>query len=287
MQMERLDECLSMTNRLSPVAVLTETDWHLVRLHGHVEVVVGVTVLRVPDNPGYRWGNCLHLPAPPRVDELQDLVELSRELFGDQPESRHVMLRWDGEGIDADLVAAAKDRQMQADSGRVMHAVDLLEVSAPGVSVRPLDLGREWADIVELNIACDPEEPDGLADYMAFKQGLRRAWQAWAATGDALWWGAFIDGTLVGQAGLVCCPGGRGRFQSIETHPDYRGRGVCSSLVSTMGRHAIDALGCQTLWMGVNPKGQAQHLYAKLGFEFGGLQNSLALIEPMRVPERA
>lgn len=272
---------------LSPVAVLTQTDWHLVRLHGHVEVVNGVTVLRVPDNPNYRWGNCLHLSAAPTLDELHDLVELARDIFGDQPEIRHVLLRWDGERIEADFAAAAKDRKMGVDSGRVMHAVDLVDVSAQGVSIRPLDLARQWEDIIALNIACDPEEPDGLADYMAFKQGLRRAWQAWAATGDAIWWGAFIDDTLVGQAGMVCCPGRRGRFQSVETHPDYRGRGVCSSLVSTMGRHAVAVLGCETLWMGVNPDGLAQHLYAKLGFEFGAWQNSLILRDPGSVSDGA
>jgi ribosomal protein S18 acetylase RimI-like enzyme len=267
-----------MTPLLSPVAVLTETDRHLVRLHGHVEMVGGVTVHRVPDNPGYRWGNCLHLPAAPALHELQDLVELARKIFGNQPESRHVMLRWDGVRIDAALAAAAQDQKMEVDSGRVMHALTLKDVSAQSVSIRPLDISSEWSDIVGLNIACDPEEPGGLADYLAFKQGQRRAWQAWAAAGAAVWWGAFIDDRLVGQAGLVCCPGGRGRFQSVETHPDYRGRGVCSSLVSTIGRHATEELGCESLWMGVNPEGLAQYLYAKLGFEFGAWQNSLVLL---------
>ena len=77
-------------------AILTETDLHLVRLHGCVEVVDGITVSRVPDNPGYRWGNCLHLPTPPAASELENLVQLARDTFEDQPEGDHVRHRWDG-----------------------------------------------------------------------------------------------------------------------------------------------------------------------------------------------
>ncbi|MBM43458.1 MAG: hypothetical protein CMJ36_00375 [Phycisphaerae bacterium] len=257
---------------------LTETDLHLVRLHGRVEVVDGITVVRVPDNPGYRWGNCLHLASPPAASELQNLIQLARDTFEDQPESSHVMLRWDGEPVDPDLEARALELGMQVDAGQVMHATALQPVEAEGVSIRPLHIEDDWEDIVALNIACDPEEIDGVADYIAFKEGLRRAWQAWVATGSATWWGAFIEGRLVGQAGMVCCPEQRGRFQSVETHPEFRRRGVCSMLVSTIGNHAMSELGCTTLLLGVNPKGLALHIYAKLGFTLGQWQNSLVLL---------
>jgi GNAT superfamily N-acetyltransferase len=257
--------------------ILTETDLHLVRLHGRVEELDGITVVRVPDNPGYRWGNCLYLPAPPAPDELVDLIQLSRTVFADQSLSTHVMLRWDGAPVPAELAAHAETLGMRMDSGQVMRASCMDSVQDSGVEIRPIDMELNWADIVALNIACDPEEIGGVPDYIAFKEGLRRAWQAWVQSGDAIWWGAFIDDRLVGQAGMVHCPGNRGRYQSIETHPEFRRRGVCSSLVSVMGNLALQEEWCDTLLLGVNPAGLAVHLYDRLGFTLGNWQNGLVI----------
>jgi ribosomal protein S18 acetylase RimI-like enzyme len=261
-----------------PHHALTETDHHLVRLHGTVDQVDGITVVRVPDNPGYRWGNCIHLPDAPHPNELEGFLQLARDLFIDQPQSTHAQVRWDGDFISEELAALAEAKGLQHDSGQAMHADALVEVEVDDIEIRPMDMEDEWKDIVELNIACDPEEIDGVADYIEFKQGLRRAWRAWEQTGDATWWGAFIDERLVGQAGMVRCPGGRGRFQSVETHPEFRRRGVCSTLTSQMGNHALRELDCDTLLLGVNHLGLAIHAYRRLGFTTGQWQNGLAIV---------
>ncbi|MDG2200830.1 MAG: GNAT family N-acetyltransferase [Phycisphaerales bacterium] len=261
-----------------PHRALTETDLHLIRLHGHVEEIDGITVARIPDNPGYRWGNSLHLPAPPCEQDLDTLIAMSREVFSDQPETRHVMLRWDGAAITDGLAAHAATLGMSVDSGQVMHADMMEAVHGPDLEIRPMTMQAHREEIVALNIACDPEEIDGVDDYIEFKEGLRRAWLAWEHSGDATWWGAFIDGRLVGQAGMVRCPGGRGRFQSVETHPDFRRRSVCTTLVSTMGNHALAQPWCDTLLLGVDPLGLAIHIYDRLGFRLGQWQVGLVIL---------
>ena len=257
---------------------LTQTDLHLTSMHGHVEVIDGMTIARVPDNPGYRWGNCLHLPHAPTADSLDDYIQRARDLFADQPQSTHVQLRWDGDAIEDDLKEHAATKGLRYENGRAMHATELTHVQIPGIEIRPLDIEHSWDDIVALNIACDPEEIDGTPDYVAFKQGLRRAWQAWAATGTTRWWGAFINGQLVGQAGMVQCPNQRGRYQSVETHPDARRQGVCPALVSHIGNHALQEEGCTQLLLGANPNGLAVHIYARLGFETRRWQHGLMLL---------
>jgi RimJ/RimL family protein N-acetyltransferase len=257
--------------------ILTETDLHLVRLHGRVEVIEGITVVRVPDNPGYRWGNCLYLPAPPAPDELEDLIQLSRTVFADQPSSTHVMLRWDGAPVPTELAAHAETLGMRVDSGQVMRTSNLDRAQVSGIEIRPLDMELDWEDIIACNIACDPEEIAGAPDYIAFKEGLRRAWRAWVQSGDGLWWGAFIDDRLVGQAGMVHCPNNRGRYQSVETHPEFRRLGVCTSLVSVMGNLALQKAWCDTLLLGINPEEVAVHVYDRLGFTLGNWQNGMVL----------
>ena len=151
---------------------LTQTDLHLTRMHGHVEIIDDMTIARVPDNPGYRWGNCLHLPHAPTADTLDDCIQRARDLFADQPQSTHVQLRWDGDAIEDDLKEHAATKGLRYENGRAMHATELTHVQIPGIEIRPLDIEHSWDDIVALNIACDPEEIDGTPDYVAFKQGL-------------------------------------------------------------------------------------------------------------------
>jgi len=259
-----------------PHRALTETDHHLVRLHGSVERIDDVIVTRVPDNPGYRWGNCIHLPSEPSADELERFIERARDLFSDQPESTHAQIRWDGEFIPDALLQRATELGLKHDCGQVMHADAMTIVEIDGIEIRPLDMERDWEHIVELNIACDPEELEGTPDYVAFKQGLRRAWRAWERSGDAVWWGAFIDDRLAGQAGMGRCPGRRGRYQSVETRPEFRRRGVCPALVSHMGDHALRELDCELLLLGANHLGLAIHIYRRLGFVAGRWQHALS-----------
>lgn len=42
---------------------------------------------------------------------------------------------------------------------------------------------------------------------------------------------------------------GVGRFQSVETHPDYRRRGICGTLVYRAARCGFERLGAKTLVM--------------------------------------
>ncbi len=52
-----------------------------------------------------------------------------------------------------------------------------------------------------------------------------------------------------------------------------------------MGRHAVVVWDAKPYGLVVNPGGLAQHLYAKLGFEFGAWQNSLVLRDPGSVSD--
>ncbi|MFT5686165.1 MAG: GNAT superfamily N-acetyltransferase [Myxococcota bacterium] len=140
--------------------------------------------------------------------------------------------------------------------------------------IRRLDMTAERAAIIALNRTCDPAELGGDADYVAFKEGRRRAWWRWAEAGVGAWWGAFEGECLIAQCGMVSCPEGRGRFQSVETHPDHRRRGACSALIAAVGQDAL-ARGCQTVHLAADGDGPARALYRRLGFVEDGWQYSI------------
>ena len=107
---------------------------------------------------------------------------------------------------------------------------------------------------------------------------MRQEWWTWHSLGAARWWGAFLDGELVGQCGMVLCPNGLGRFQAVETHPDHRRQGVGSKLVTTVGHEARTNGGCRSVILGADPKGPALNLYRTLGLRDGATQHGLVLV---------
>jgi predicted GNAT family acetyltransferase len=74
------------------------------------------------------------------------------------------------------------------------------------------------------------------------------------------------DGGLVTQLGLVTASPGLARFQSVETHPDVRGRGLAGTLVHHASRYGFGGLGAQTLVMVADPEYVAIRVYRSVGF---------------------
>jgi GNAT superfamily N-acetyltransferase len=230
--------------------------------------------IQTPDNPGYFHGNYLLLPEPPSADTLPAWIRRSRSLA---PDRHHVCLRWDGPACDTTTQQVATTLGMTDDSGISMTATAIAAPPRADLMVRPLDPVTERPAIVSLNVACDSSEQRGDPDYVAFKEGIRRAWWRWTAAGAASWWGVFDGEQLIAQCGLVRCPGGLARLQSVETHPDRRREGACATLISTVGRDALHRLGCGRVLLAADAEGPARGLYSRLGFVTDGWQRSLLL----------
>ena len=60
---------------------------------------------------------------------------------------------------------------------------------------------------------------------------------------------------------------GLARFQSVETHPDFRGQGLAGTLVHEVSRYGFDQLGAHTLVMVADPDYLAIRVYRSVGFE--------------------
>ncbi len=80
------------------------------------------------------------------------------------------------------------------------------------------------------------------------------------------WFGAFADGQLVAQLGLVAAGPGLARFQAVETDPAHRRRGLAGSLVHHTSRYGLSTLGVGTLVMVADPDYYAVDLYRQIGF---------------------
>ncbi|MFC6617002.1 GNAT family N-acetyltransferase [Deinococcus radiophilus] len=132
--------------------------------------------------------------------------------------------------------------------------------------MRPLESGDDWHQLLNLRLAVNA----GQTDYLPFAQ--RKVQQAWAMqqAGAGAYWGAFVGRALRAALGIYQAGTHRderlARYQSVETHPDWRSQGLAGNLVVAAGDWARRDLGADRLVIVADTEYHAQALYQRLGF---------------------
>jgi predicted GNAT family acetyltransferase len=118
--------------------------------------------------------------------------------------------------------------------------------------------------VLENQVACRLSEFEA-ADYTVLKRRQLERYRAMMDAGLGAWFGAFLDGRPVADLG-VFIDGDVGRYQAVGTHPDYRRRGLCGTLVHHAAQHAFRTWGVKTLVMVANPEYHAARIYESVDF---------------------
>lgn len=213
--------------RVRSLALRTSLMIH--RLYGSVEDRSDCLLLRTPSVPDYWFGNCLAMPAPPGpADYDRWMARFSAELPEYGERSHRVFLVDSPEG-------EAGDSGPFLEAGFEINVNDVLATDAPRAPVhlsdrypiRPLVSDRDWAALVETTLAVNADQAGYDRHYV---EGKTRAVRSAVERGEGAWWAALDGGKVIGHLGLFW---GEGlvRFQDVETHPDYRGQGVCRSIL--------------------------------------------------------
>jgi GNAT superfamily N-acetyltransferase len=133
------------------------------------------------------------------------------------------------------------------------------------VSVRALKTESDWEQAVDNQVVCrEPEFEEG--QYREFRKKQMDRYRNMAASGLGDWFGAFVDQGLVADLGLFH-DGGVGRFQSVQTHPDFRRRGIAGTLIFGAGRQAKAEYDLHTLVIVAEQASSPARLYESLGFQ--------------------
>jgi ribosomal protein S18 acetylase RimI-like enzyme len=232
-------------------------------------------VVRTPTSPGFFWGNYLLYRHPPGPGDLARWKAAFAREIGVPPGVRHIALGWDSVGGESGAVQPFLEDGFELQRGVVLSARDVRVPPRvrPDVVVRPLREDEDWERALEMQILCQP--PGHRADaYRAFRgRQLARA-RRMVGAGLGRWFGAFLGDGMVGSLGLFG-RAGLGRFQDVETHPEFRRRGVCSTLVHAASRHGLRRMGLRTLVLVADEGEPADGIYRSVGFEPVELQASL------------
>jgi ribosomal protein S18 acetylase RimI-like enzyme len=241
------------------------TDLMLLEMGGAVVVDRSThMVVRTPSNPGFWWGNFLLLASPLREGDAEHWTHEFAEYF---PDAHHLALGVDGTdgeaGVGEELAQLGVTLEVHAVlTADEMPAPDRLP---PGVDVRPLSGDDDWEQAARVRFACDQGDSSDAAhrEFVEARQAdLRRMCEA----GYGAWFGAFVDGRMEAGAGLFTDGSGLARYQSVETHPDHRRRGLASALIQHAGHWGLTELRAATLVIVADPDYHAIDLYRRLGF---------------------
>ena len=254
------------------------TDVALLRLGGSVVEDHGDhVVVRTPDNPTYWWGNSVLVGSVPDESETSRWLTRFAEAH---PGAGHVALAFDTTTGRTEQLAGFAAAGLTVETATVMTASAVDEPARPQrqARYRPLDGDGDWAQWVDLRVACrnEGQTEAGTREY-SVRQG--QAYRRLVSDGHGQWFGAFADDRLVSSMGLFRASEGLARFQSVETHPDARRRGLAGTLVHHVGSFGLTELGAHTLVMVADPTYAAIRLYRSLGFT-----DSESLLQAERAP---
>ena len=218
-------------------------------------------VVRSPENPSYFWGNFLLLARPPVPGGEREVVGAFQTEF---PLANHVSIGIDTAELTDEARKAFESAGLTVDVATVLTADSLQQPREVEAEVRALSGDDEWEARARLSQQLYPQASEEA--FMTFARQKNAQERRLVDAGRGQRFGAFVDGGLVSTAGIFLTEDGVARFQSVETHPEHRRKGLAAAVVHGAGRHALDQLGVRTLVIVADTEGEAIGIYRRLGF---------------------
>lgn len=242
-----------------------QTDLIFNRFSGQVFNNKHYTAIKTPAHPDYFWGNYLIFPQAPQKEDRQLWLNAYENEFGPPEKQGFIALTWDS--------PQKGTVQPFLDWGFELQRSDILcarpETLNKGrfnseLTIRPLISKTDWQAYQHVHF--DPDWPYGSAEQQ--KQFLDRSCSElydMVQTGIGMRFGAFFGTECVGELG-VYWQGNVGRFNTVGTHPKFRRRGVCSTLVYSVSQQMFQR-GLETLVIEADQEEAAGRIYRSLGYQ--------------------
>ena len=203
---------------------------------------------------------------PTRGGRLERWRQLFAREVGAPPEINHMVFAWDTIHGETGYVQPFLDTGFEIERNVVLstNAVHPPPKINDGIAISPLESDAEWRAAFELEFLCRDEGEDE-AGYRTFIERKMAQYREMIAAGMGRWFGAFLNGKLVADMRLFV-EDGIGRFQSVKTHPGYRRRGICGTMVHAIARRGLETMGAETLVMIADAEYHAAKIYQSVGF---------------------
>jgi ribosomal protein S18 acetylase RimI-like enzyme len=249
------------------------SDLMLLSLQGSdIEQRDGYLVVRTPTNPTFHWGNFILLEDAPETGSVRRWIDVFRSEF---PNASHLAIGVDGTSGDAGRPDELAAEHLEVGHNTVLSAAVIRPPARLNRDAvfRMLDAtdDADWEAALALQEANFPSLGDG-GEFARRRLSGHRELQRRGCGG---WFGAFLGDRMVSGLGLFGDDSGLVRYQNVDTHPEFRNRGLAGSLVLVAGRYAFEQLHATSLVIVADPEYTAITLYRELGFD--GTETQLQL----------
>ncbi len=240
--------------------LLSRTDVFVMRPDTQYEDHETYGVLRTPSGPSYYSGNRLLLGEPLVPAHLDQWVGTFHETFPD-PAVRHTRMDWAGPDPTLAERAAYKAAGYDLDTILCMGAEAPVadERRTPGLTIQPLRTEDEGL-LKRFMLDCQANWSAPFLDFMV-AHILQRHREL-----EGGWWLGWLDGRIAGSMGLFFS-GPLGRYQSVDTHPAFRRRGVARSMVNHLAQIGFARPQTERLVIAADRDYFAAQLYEECGFQ--------------------
>ncbi len=242
------------------------TDLALHTWRGVVRDRVDHLVVTHPEAPAFRDGNLLVFERPPEHGDLQRWCDLFDGAIGVPPAYPYRSFDWDGidgeEGELGPFLAAGVEREPRL----VLAAPRLLPPRRPDPALRLVDVAGDAAWCEAVRLQATTVETGRRVAYEGLLRAVMRLNRRAVEAGHGVWWGAYAGDTMVGTLGLFRVDE-LARYQAVVTHPDWRGRGVASTLLHHAAEAARTAWGSELVLLEAEADGSAVSIYRRLGLD--------------------
>jgi ribosomal protein S18 acetylase RimI-like enzyme len=234
------------------------------RYNGIIEEELLYTCVHHPDNPHYFFGNYLLLKnGSYDKEQMEDDFD---KLLGSKADYNHKCFQWLKGDVYVDIndFISAGYKHMDC-KVLTMDQTDFIPTTKSNkeIEIRKLKSDDDWEMWFNLELSIR-EEDEPLAPFKKFVHGRSRMYRSMINDGLGCWFGAFINEQLVGSVGFFY-EDGLGRFQSVITHEDYRGKNICKTLVTHACRYGLTKV--SKLVMFADTDYHAAKIYEGLGFK--------------------
>lgn len=244
-----------------------ETDLIFARFAGDVIDKGDYTLVQTKNNPGYHWGNFIIFSQAPKENSLHQWKSLFDREFNYYKEPHHYVFTWDTEKDESGKYDDFIEDGFEFDRAVVLTSSKLNppKFFNQDIIIKRIETEIEWNSVLELQVLCADEKYVNEY-YLDFKKAQMRNYQKMVKAEMGHWYGAFLDNKLVGDLGIFH-NGEIARYQNVGTHPDFRKKGICGSLVYQAGLIAQKDYKINSLVMEADPEYHAARIYESVGFK--------------------
>jgi GNAT superfamily N-acetyltransferase len=224
-------------------------------------------IIRTPSNPSFYWGNFLLFDHPPQEGDHMNWPELFVKEIGTPPQVEHQAFGWDTTTNEMGTIQPFLKSGFLLEHSAVLTAQrdNLISKFSPDVTLHRLQSEEDWNQSIENQVICR-EPMFSESGYRIFRQRQVKRYRDMVSHGLGAWFGAFSGSQLVADLGIFC-DRELGRYQSVQTHPDFRRQGIAGALVYKAALYALDHFNLETLVIVAETDSPAERLYRSIGFQ--------------------